>query len=333
VKLSSYGFEYEELPPRLSNEDEREILARFFTSREESDRNLLVEHNLRLVLHIAKKYSGLGYDLKDIVSNGVFGLIKGVNTFKADKGTKLASYVGRCIENEILMHLRDHRKHAGVFSTDQEALVTQKKPGEGEQLSKMDMITSDQNIWGEPYADTIDYIPDADFAQRLVADMKETLPPRAFKVFLNMVDFSDEHQKLNQREMAATLGISRSYVSRIEASIKRYISAKYGQNLEPLEHVQYKASSQPLKTETLQDETIQNQNTQYSDSISSSSWIANYSQELCGDDQDHLDLYPYYSAQEIQQMDDDYHLYYADFPPNGYNDESNQESESQVGFN
>ena len=101
----------EVLPPPLENEKEREVVRWLGTDRDEKARKILIEHNLRLVVYIAKKFDNTGVGVEDLISIGTIGLIKGINSYKINKGTKLSTYVSRCIDNEILMYLRATKKH------------------------------------------------------------------------------------------------------------------------------------------------------------------------------------------------------------------------------
>jgi len=239
---ATYGYDHEELPPPLSKEAERELLADFAKYGEEHVRNKLVEHNIRLVIYIARKFENTGLDPKDLASVGTIGLVKAINTFKHDKKIKLATYASRCIENEILMYLRRNTRHSGITSLETPLSVD----WEGNELKLEDILPSENALWGESRENRVDHVDDVELAQTIMADMKEVLPEREFKIFLNMIACPDT--KLNQKQMADELGLSQSYVSRIEMGIRTYIREKYGADYEPREDLHYKGAQQGKKT-------------------------------------------------------------------------------------
>lgn len=189
-------------PQPLKPEEEKEYLERCANGDLEA-RNILVEHNLRLVAHIVKKYYNQSGEQDDLISIGTIGLIKGISTFKPDKNVKLATYASRCIENEILMYFRAQRKTQGEVSLDD----TLEAAGEGGSLSLMDVLASDEDM-----AEDLD-TRDACCAVRKCVN--ECLTPREKKV-ITMRYGLDDRPPRTQREIASTCGISRSYVSRIE---------------------------------------------------------------------------------------------------------------------
>lgn len=189
-------------PKPLKAEEERYYLERCAQGDLEA-RNILVEHNLRLVAHIIKKYYAQFGDQDDLISIGTIGLIKGISTFKMDKNVRLATYASRCIENEILMHFRSQRKLQGEVS-----LAETLDGGEdGGGLSLMDVIAVEDNILEE--LDT----RDACIKARKCVD--ECLTPRE-QMIITMRYGLDNRPPRTQREIAQKCGISRSYVSRIE---------------------------------------------------------------------------------------------------------------------
>jgi len=171
-------------------------------SEVEYARNKLVEHNLRLVAHLVKKFDGTGEDSDDLISIGTIGLIKGINTFNPDKGTKLATYAARCIENEILMHLRSLKKSRGEVSIYDPIGVDK----EGNEITLMDVLGSDESI-----SDKIE----SEFEQRALLEKVRKLSPRE-RLVLELRYGLMNSPRRTQREIAKALGISRSYVSRIE---------------------------------------------------------------------------------------------------------------------
>jgi len=171
-------------------------------SEVEYARNKLVEHNLRLVAHLVKRFDGTGEDSDDLISIGTIGLIKGINTFNPSKGTKLATYAARCIENEILMHLRSLKKSRGEVSI-YDPIGTDK---EGNEITLIDVLGTEESI-----SDKIEN----EFEQRALLDQVRKLSPRERLVLQLRYGLMNSPRR-TQREIAKTLGISRSYVSRIE---------------------------------------------------------------------------------------------------------------------
>ncbi|CAA7601573.1 RNA polymerase sigma-K factor [Acididesulfobacillus acetoxydans] len=169
----------------------------------ERARNMLIEHNLRLVAHLVKKFDGTGEDTDDLISIGTIGLIKGINTFDPGKGTKLATYAARCIENEILMHLRSLKKTRGEVSIYDPIGVDK----EGNEITLMDVLGSE----GEDISERVEN----EFEQRAVLDKVRKLSQRERMVLSLRYGLLNSPRR-TQREIAKALGISRSYVSRIE---------------------------------------------------------------------------------------------------------------------
>lgn len=200
LRLSSGGTG--SFPRPLKAEEERECLERWAQGDLEA-RNKLVEHNLRLVAHIAKKYFNQAGDQDDLISIGTIGLIKGISTFKPDKKVRLATYASRCIENEILMYFRSRKKLQGEVSLAD----TLESAGEGGGLSLMDVIAVDDTMLEEL---------DARDAQRKVRRCVDVcLTPRERTIIVQRYGLDDRPPR-TQREVAARCGISRSYVSRLE---------------------------------------------------------------------------------------------------------------------
>ena len=188
-------------PQPLSREKEQEFLARWQTGDLEA-RNLLVEHNLRLVAHIIKKYYQSD-DMDDLISIGTIGLIKGVNTYKPDKGVRLATYASRCIENEILMYFRSQKKTAGDVSLS-EALDTD---GEGSGLYLMDVVAMED--------DMAEQIGNRELCRSLRETIASCLDEREARIIRLRYGLNGG-AALTQAETAKRCGISRSYVSRLE---------------------------------------------------------------------------------------------------------------------
>ena len=189
-------------PRPLKREEEAEYLARM-AAGDETARAKLIEHNLRLVAHIMKKYYSQNSDQDDLLSIGTIGLIKGVSTFRPDRNVRLSTYLSRCIENEILMYFRAQRKLAGEVSLSD----TLDAEGEGSPLSLMDVVKVDDTM-----LDDLDLRDACIKIRKLVA---ERLEPREQEI-IRMRYGLDGAAPLTQREVAAKCGISRSYVSRIE---------------------------------------------------------------------------------------------------------------------
>ena len=200
-------------PQPLNEEEESRYLQILNDSRQKKDtvnsalveeaRNKLVEHNLRLVAHLVKKFDGTGEDSDDLISIGTIGLIKGINTFNPDKGTKLATYAARCIENEILMHLRSLKKSRGeVFIYDPIGVDK-----EGNEITLLDILGSDS----EAISDQVE----SEFEQQALLEKVKKLNKRERLVLQLRYGLMNSPRR-TQREIARALGISRSYVSRIE---------------------------------------------------------------------------------------------------------------------
>lgn len=166
-------------------------------------RNILIERNLRLVAHIMKKYYTQTSDQEDLISIGTIGLIKGISTFDASKGARLATYAARCVENEILMYFRGQRKSAADVSLS-EFVETGK---DGTALSLMDVICSDDDLFEQ--------LSDKEIYAKLYEKIETCLDPREKTIILLRYGIGNR-KPLTQREIAQKCGISRSYVSRIE---------------------------------------------------------------------------------------------------------------------
>ena len=189
-------------PRPLKPQEEQQYIAQAMEGDMEA-RNKLIEHNLRLVMHIIKKYYTTASDAEDLVSIGTIGLIKGVSTYRPDKGVRLATYASKCIENEILMHFRGLKKTAGDVSLS-EALDTD---GEGEGLALLDTISCDQDMLEELSRwETVEQVRKA---------VDAVLDGREAEVIRLRYGLGGA-APMPQREVAERIGISRSYVSRIE---------------------------------------------------------------------------------------------------------------------
>ena len=187
----------------LNAREERECLERLKEGDQEA-RRLLIEHNMRLVAHVVKKYQYTDYETEDLLSVGTIGLIKAVNTFKMDRGSRLATYAAKCVENEILMLLRAHKKYSKEVSLYDPIGVDK----DGEAVSLVDVIEMETK-------DTLEELILGQDIRELYEAFKRCLKPTEQKV-IQMRYGLFGNKEYTQREIAGTLGISRSYVSRIE---------------------------------------------------------------------------------------------------------------------
>ena len=189
-------------PRPLSREEEREAIAAMQAGDEDARRRL-IEHNLRLASHIAKKYTVPGFSSEDLVSVGALGLVKAVNTFKPQSGTQLSSYAARCIENEILMLLRASRKRRGDVSLSDPVGTD----GEGNEISFLDILGTDPG-----------FVEDEAVRRATMAQVRALIQqlPRKERMVIEMRYGLLDGVMHPQHEAAAVLGISRSYISRIE---------------------------------------------------------------------------------------------------------------------
>ena len=195
----------ETLPEPLSKDEEFRILTNF-QAGDERARQTLIEHNLRLVVYIAKKFESSGVNLEDLISIGTLGLIKGVQTFKMDKNIKLATYASRCIENEILMHLRKTNRIRHEVSLDEPLNVD----WDGNELLLSDILGTEEN---EVYKDI-----EEDVERQLVFDAINRLKRREREIMYMRFGLCGE-DPLTQKEFAQKLDISQSYISRLEKKI------------------------------------------------------------------------------------------------------------------
>ena len=191
------------LPAPLEGQEEADAIAGLSDPENETARSELIEHNLRLVVYIAKKFDNTGVGVEDLISIGTIGLIKGISTFDASKGARLATYAARCVENEILMYFRSMKKTAGDVSLS-DCIETGK---DGNALSLMDVLCSDEDLFEDLSA--------RQTYKKLYEVMNEVLSERERMVITLRYGLGDR-TPLTQREIAAKCGISRSYVSRIE---------------------------------------------------------------------------------------------------------------------
>lgn len=195
------------LPPPLDKDEEISCLIKM-KSGDELARNKLVEHNLRLVVYLAKKYENTGYEIEDLVSIGSIGLIKGINTYKIDKNIKLATYASRCIANEILMFLRKNKKRRSEISLE-DAL---NYDAEGNELHLEDILGTDNDIVIKEFENKMN--------KSVLEDSIKMLDKREKEIMILRYGLFNG-EEYTQKEVAEMLKISQSYISRIEKKIIR----------------------------------------------------------------------------------------------------------------
>ena len=207
--LSSEGVYFvgsaDKLPEPLSKEDEVKYVE-LSMSGDEFARNKLIEHNLRLVVFLAKKYENTGVDLEDLVSIGTIGLIKGVNTYKLDKNIKLATYASRCIDNEILMFLRKNKRRRGEVSFEDSLSYD----SEGNELHLEDILGTADDIVTRPLEEEIE--------KKILYQELTKLNDRDKEIMTLRYGLFGK-KEMTQKEVASSLGISQSYISRIEKKV------------------------------------------------------------------------------------------------------------------
>lgn len=206
------------LPPPLTQEEEQQVLDKL-SKGDESVRKILVEHNLRLVVYISKKFENTGVGLEDLISIGTIGLMKAINTFNTDKNIKLATYASRCIENEILMYLRRSNKIKGEISIDEPL----NQDGDGNELLLSDILGTEPDVTSRRIEDEVD--------KKLLRASIKKLSNRERNIMELRFGFISGNEK-TQKEVADMLGISQSYISRLEKKIiskmKKEIMSKTG---------------------------------------------------------------------------------------------------------
>ncbi len=200
----------EVLPPPLEAEKENAVISDLGTEYEEEAKSILIEHNLRLVVYIAKKFDNTGVGVEDLISIGTIGLIKSINTFDPDKNIKLATYASRCIENEILMYLRRNNKTRMEVSIDEPLNVD----WDGNELLLSDILGTDEDIIYKDIEDEVE--------RKLLLKAVDKLSERE-KTIINLRFGlgSSNGEELTQKEVAELLGISQSYISRLEKKIMK----------------------------------------------------------------------------------------------------------------
>ena len=200
--------------PRPLNEKEEKRYIELFENGDEKAKNILIEHNLRLVAHIAKKYASDKETLDDLISIGTIGLIKGINTFDSKKTSKLTTYIARCIENEVLMTLRSYKKKSPEISLE-ECIGTDK---EGNNMTFSDILAAENSDIFEQMVQKADI-------KRLYEAMSKVLTEDERNILIWRFGLNNEKRK-TQKQISKILGISRSYVSRIEKRAIKKLSDK-----------------------------------------------------------------------------------------------------------
>jgi RNA polymerase sporulation-specific sigma factor len=193
------------LPAPLPAEEERAAIARLAAGEDEA-KQTLIEHNLRLVVYIARRFENTGVNLEDLISIGTIGLIKAVGTFKPDRKIKLATYASRCIENEILMHIRKISGQRAEISLD-EPINTD---WDGNELLLSDVLGTDSDVVARPMEDDVDH--------QLLHQALEQLPDREKTIVVLRFGLGGRKEQ-TQKEVADFMGISQSYISRLEKRI------------------------------------------------------------------------------------------------------------------
>ncbi len=203
----------EALPPPLSKEEE-EILIHKLPAGDETARSMLIERNLRLVVYIARKFENTGINIEDLISIGTIGLIKAVNTFNPEKKIKLATYASRCIENEILMYLRRNSKTRSEVSFDEPLNID----WDGNELLLSDVLGTDDDIITKNLETSID--------KKLLAKALEQLNDREKQIMELRFGLVGGEEK-TQKDVADLLGISQSYISRLEKRIIKRLRKEF----------------------------------------------------------------------------------------------------------
>ena len=193
------------LPPPLKGQDELDALEAL-EQGDENAKQKLIEHNLRLVVYIARRFENTGVNLEDLISIGTIGLIKAISTYQREKNIKLATYASRCIENEILMHIRKISGQKAEVSLDEPINMDY----DGNELLLSDILGTDEDMIMRPLEDDVDI--------QLLRQALQDLPDREREI-VQMRFGLGGYQELTQKEVAQKLGISQSYISRLEKRI------------------------------------------------------------------------------------------------------------------
>ena len=202
----------EVLPPPLPAEQENQVIGDLGTEYEDEAKAILIEHNLRLVVYIAKKFDNTGVGVEDLISIGTIGLIKSINTFNPEKNIKLATYASRCIENEILMYLRRNNKTKMEVSIDEPLNVD----WDGNELLLSDILGTDEDVIYRGIENEVE--------RKLLMNAVSKLSSREKTIIrLRFGLGTPDGQEMTQKEVASLLGISQSYISRLEKKIMRQL--------------------------------------------------------------------------------------------------------------
>ena len=193
------------LPPPLKGEEELAALEDLENGSEDAKQRL-IERNLRLVVFIARRFENTGVNLEDLISIGTIGLIKAIGTYRRDKNIKLATYASRCIENEILMHIRKISNQKAEVSLDEPINMDY----DGNELLLSDILGTDEDMIMKPLEDDVDL--------KVLRQAVRELPPRERQIVVMRFGL-EGHQELTQKEVAVKMGISQSYISRLEKRI------------------------------------------------------------------------------------------------------------------
>lgn len=205
VQYLLYLYSSEALPLTLSEEEEKDLIKKL-DSYDDHAKQKLIEHNLRLVVYIAKKFENTDVELEDLISIGSIGLIKAINSYKSDKNIKIATYASKCIENEILMHLRKISKQKKEISLSDALNID----GDGNELLICDIVPNDEDGPEDSLYVSLE--------KQILWNILQSLNKREQKIMIMRFGL-DGKDELTQKEVAETLGISQSYISRLEKKI------------------------------------------------------------------------------------------------------------------
>ena len=213
-------FRSEVLPPPLEVDKESQVIGDLGTEYDDEAKAILIEHNLRLVVYIAKKFDNTGVGVEDLISIGTIGLIKSINTFKPDKNIKLATYASRCIENEILMYLRRNNKTRLEVSIDEPLNVD----WDGNELLLSDILGTDEDVIYRDIENEVE--------RKVLLGAISKLSEREKKIInLRFGLGTKDGQEMTQKEVASLLGISQSYISRLEKKIMRQLKKEMSSHI------------------------------------------------------------------------------------------------------
>lgn len=201
------------LPPPLKGQQEQEALEALERGDEQA-KQLLVEHNLRLVVYIARRFENTGINIEDLISIGTIGLMKAVSTYRLEKKIKLATYASRCIENEILMYIRKTANQKTEISLDEPINMD----CDGNELLLSDILGTDEDAISRPLEEDVD--------KTVLRQALKTLPPREQEIVFLRFGL-EGRRELTQKEVAQTMGISQSYISRLEKRILQRLRKEF----------------------------------------------------------------------------------------------------------